>query len=185
MDLKSNGLIFQGTRVAVSVTGMSSDAPATTFLLNIATHNAYFSCRKCTTKGCWVRNLSKDLATVRGGRVTYPDINATLRTDCSFRNRVQIKHHHKNRIRSIIEDFFDDIVKAVVIDPMHCVYIGVKKKLTEIWFNDPFDNMRLSAEQLLEISVFGNGFVNMSRQTSCGNLDPLKIFHAGKQQNIN
>lgn len=55
-----------GTRVAVSVTGMSCDAPATTFLLNIATHNAYYGCRKCTTKGSWVRNVYKDLAPKKG-----------------------------------------------------------------------------------------------------------------------
>lgn len=154
MDLKSRGLTFMGTRVAVSVTGMSCDAPATTFLLNIATHNAYYGCRKCTTKGSWVRNVYKDLAPKRGGRVTYPDIDAILRTDCSFRNRSQIQHHDKNGIRSIIEDIFYDIVKAVVIDPMHCVYIGVHKKLVGIWFNDPFDNVRMSAEQLSKISMF-------------------------------
>ncbi|KAI9554924.1 hypothetical protein GHT06_020204 [Daphnia sinensis] len=137
---------------------MSSDAPATTFLLNISTHNAYYGCRKCTTKGWWVRNLSKDLAPRNGGRVTYPDIDAILRTDCSFRNRSQIQHHDKNGIRSIIEDIFDDIVKAVAINPMHCVYIGVHKKLVGIWFNDPFDNIRMSAEQLLKISIFREWF---------------------------
>lgn len=154
MDLKCRGLIFMGKRVAVSVTGMSSDAPATTFLLNISTHNSYYGCRKCTTKGSWVRNLSNALETVRGGRVTYPEIDAILRTDDSFRNIAQIQHHNKNGIRSLIEDIFDDIVKAVVIDPMHWVYIGVYKKLVGIWFCDPFDYIRLSAGQLLEISMF-------------------------------
>ncbi len=114
---------------------MCSDAPATTFMLNIATHNAYYGCRK-------------------GGRVTYPDVNASLRTDLSFHNRFQIRHHKNNGIRSIDEDLFNDVIKDVVIDPMHCVYIGVYSKIVGIWFNDPFDIMRLKKEQLLEISTY-------------------------------
>lgn len=54
--LKINGLNFDGKNISVSIKGMSCDAPATTFLMNIASHNAYYGCRKCTSKGVWVAN---------------------------------------------------------------------------------------------------------------------------------
>lgn len=155
--LKINGLNFDGKNISVSIKGMSCDAPATTFLMNIASHNAYYGCRKCTSKGVWVANISTSLETKRGGRVTHPDVNASLRTDHSFRQRSQIQHHNKNGVRSVAEDLFEDILKAVVIDPMHCVNIGVYKKMLGIWFNDPFDKIRLKKDDILDISVFRVG----------------------------
>ena len=138
IKIRTTGLSFEGKKILVAMSGMCSDVPATTFMLNIATHNAYYGCLKCVTPGMWVANVFGVTMTRKGGRVTYPDVNASLRTDSSFRNRFQISHQKKNGIRSIGEDFFNDAIKDVVIDPMHFVYICVYRKIVGLWFNDPF-----------------------------------------------
>ena len=38
------------------------------------------------------------------GRVTFPELNAALRTDYSFRKRLQVKHHNDDGRKSLIED---------------------------------------------------------------------------------
>ena len=124
--------MFNGKIVKVSISGLCSDAPATSFVLNIAPHNAYYGCRKCTTKGLWVSNLiTCHTQPKTGGRVTYPELDAPLRTDVSFRQRLQIQHHNKDNRRSIIEDILTNVVDDVCLDYMHIVCIGVyKKKIT-------------------------------------------------------
>lgn len=47
----------------------------------------YFSCSKCIQEGDFVQN-----------RVIFPEINNILRTNNSFKNRVQIEYHTGNFI---------------------------------------------------------------------------------------
>jgi len=92
-------------KLDVVVSGLCCDAPATTFLMDIATHMAYYGCRKCTTRVVWVGNIvTHHTQPKTGGRVTFPELDAPLRTDDSFRKRLQLKHHHKDGGKSIIED---------------------------------------------------------------------------------
>lgn len=84
-----------------------------------------------------------------GGRVTFPDVNAPLRSDTSFRERKNIQHHRTNRIRSVVEDVIDDPTVDVHLDYMHLVCIDSLKKWT------PFDNIPLCPENFLAVSAFG------------------------------
>jgi len=107
---KTGGIVFNGkiviSVVKVSISGLCSDAPATSFALNIAPHNAYYGCSKCTTKGLWVSNLITCHTHPKiGGRFTYPELDAPLRTDVSFRQRLQIQHHNKDSRRSILKTY--------------------------------------------------------------------------------
>jgi hypothetical protein len=67
------------------------------------------------------------------GRVTFPEIVPSLRTDDSFRKRLQLKNHLKDGCKSIIEDVLDDLIELVVWDYMHLVCIGVQKKDLNTW----------------------------------------------------
>nr|CAH0099881.1 unnamed protein product [Daphnia galeata] len=142
--LKISGLQFEGQKINVSVCGMSSDAPAMAYILNIKGHNAFYGCRICTT-----RELSSGLE-----EVTFPEINAPLRSDSSFRKRENIQHHNNNQIRSVVENIIDDLTADVHLDYMHLVCIGCFQKILNVFFCHPFDNIRLSPAASLAISAF-------------------------------
>ncbi len=153
-DLCRRGIQYKGKTVYITISGISCDAPATAFLLNIKNHNAFHACRKCTTRGTWSANISTRTNSKSGGRVVYPELNAKLRTDSSFRDRGNRLHHHKDGRTSIIEEIVDDLVNDVHLDYMHLVCIGSHKKLLNVFFSHPFDNIRLTNKQLSDISEF-------------------------------
>lgn len=45
-QLNQSGIEYGGKTIRVFICGMSSDSPATTFVLNVTTHNAYYGCQK-------------------------------------------------------------------------------------------------------------------------------------------
>ncbi|KAI9565039.1 hypothetical protein GHT06_008784 [Daphnia sinensis] len=158
--LKENGMHFLGKLIRISLWGLSSDSPATTFALCIKSHNAYFGCRKCTTKGCWVQNTVRHHSEPKtGGRVTCPELDAPLRTDFSFRQRLQPEHHDKNGRKSILENVLKDAVNDVVIDYMHLVCIGVHKKQLEEWICGTLDKSKLPKQVIQAMSSYRVGLI--------------------------
>lgn len=122
---------------------MSSDSPATTFVLNIAAHNAYYGSRKCTTKGLWVSNvITSSTRAKTSGRVTFPELCAPLRSDQSLINKLQPHNHKENGKKSIMEDLLVDVVVDVVLDYMHLVCIGVYKNMSNSWISGRMDSFR-------------------------------------------
>ena len=95
-DLKHNGFEFHGTTVTVKILGYVCDAPARAKITYTVTHNAHCGCSKCFTIGQYFKPQGAS-----GGRVTFPELNAPLRTDENFRQRVQ-PQYHKNE-RSVLE----------------------------------------------------------------------------------
>lgn len=89
-----------------------------------------------------------------GGRVTFPEFDAPLRNDYSFRNRLQVAHHHKNGCKSLIEYIIPDLIRDVVLDYMHLVCIGEKKKELNECVNGKFDKHRVSKPAVDEISRY-------------------------------
>nr|CAH8845402.1 unnamed protein product [Trichobilharzia regenti] len=53
-----------------------------------------------------------------------------IRTDDSFRQRMQSSHHRGD---CIFEELNIDMVKCFPLDPMHLVYLGVVRKLVSLW----------------------------------------------------
>ena len=90
-------------------------------------HSAYFACMTCETEGVYISNSNK-----QGGRMTFPEIDSTLRTDESFRLQTQPQHHNG---RSILEMLPISMILNFAIDVMHFVFIGVMRKLLHIWFH--------------------------------------------------
>ena len=120
-------------RFLIEISCVVCDAPARAFVKQIKGHSGYYGCDKCSQKGHWVRKM------------TFPEINAPLRTDSQFSEMTNEEHH------SGISPFSDlplGMVTQFPIDYMHLVCLGVVKRLLWLWIKGP-----LSCRQ-------GQGFVN-------------------------
>ncbi|CAN7976054.1 unnamed protein product [Ixodes persulcatus] len=120
VSLLETGILINGSRVAVRLTQIICDAPAKAYVLSIKSHNGYFSCTKCTTEGKTV-----------GRRLCFPQFDAELRTDQSFRTARQEDHHTGI---TVLQELPIDMVKDVPLEYMHLVLLGVMKKLIFLWF---------------------------------------------------
>ncbi|KAF0745856.1 Uncharacterized protein FWK35_00024025, partial [Aphis craccivora] len=114
------------------------DSPVKAFLLNVKGHNGYFGCSSCTQESRYVQN-----------RMTFPDINAPLRSDESFRNRTNEDYHKGD---SPLELLPIDIVSTVCLDYMHNICLGITKRLVEFWVKGKKD-VRLTEENRKQITV--------------------------------
>jgi hypothetical protein len=82
------------------------------------------------------------------GRMTYPECDATLRTDLSFRLQYNSEHHNG------VSPFCSlpiDMIQFFPIDYMHQVCLGVMKRMLVCWTSGP-KKVRLSCAQKIEIS---------------------------------
>jgi hypothetical protein len=77
--LAEHGLLHQGQVYDVKIIRFPCDAPARSFITASRGHTAKNSCHKCTTHGVYYRKPGK-----KGGRVTYPDMDAALRLHEDF-----------------------------------------------------------------------------------------------------
>lgn len=83
--------------------------------------------------------------------MSFSQIESELRTDFSFRNRLQPEHHHTS---SLLEELPMDLIKDFVkADPLHLFELGIMKKLMAIWIEGkitthfklrPDDKLRLN-----------------------------------------
>jgi len=119
LEVLDNGLTVNGLFFTVNILNFSCDSPAKTFLLNVKGHNAYFGCTLCIEEGTYLEH-----------RMTYPGLDATLRTDESFRSKKDEDYHKGN---SPLVCLPINIINTVVLDYMHNVCLGVVKKLVEFW----------------------------------------------------
>lgn len=117
------------------------------------------------------------------GRVTYPELDAPLRTDSSFRDRTNPVHYNKDGRTSIMENIIVDLVNDVHFYYMHLVCIGSYKKLLLIYFAHPFENIPLTKGQLAEIPVFEFIFKSTSLPSLLGSQERLNMLVVGRQLN--
>lgn len=96
LDLIENGFRNKGTLIRIKILAFCCDAPAMSFLKKVKPFNAYFGCQKCETEGLYVFNTKKE-----GGRVTFPQCDAKLRTDESFRYQQQAEHHFDQQVSNL------------------------------------------------------------------------------------
>ena len=101
------------------------DAPCRASIKRIVYFSGYSSCERCTVKGTYI-----------GGHVALDDLSCPRRTADSFRNRVDEAHHKQMEI-TLLEKFGINMVDQFVIDHMHCVFIGVTKRLISRWMQSP------------------------------------------------
>ena len=88
-------------------------------------HAGYNSCERCQQKGKRVRN-----------HTVFLKEDAPLRNNHNFKNRHDPQHHKQHELTKL-ELFGIDHVTQFVLDHMHCVYLGVVKRLVKRWKKSP------------------------------------------------
>ncbi|KAL0149593.1 hypothetical protein M9458_055120, partial [Cirrhinus mrigala] len=139
-DILLNGLQTDRGHLGVRLRCISCDAPAKALVKCTKQYSGYFGCDKCTQKGFW-----------DGRRVIYPEMkNVTLRTDASFREQLQEKHHQSFGVSPFCM-LPIDMIQQFPADYMHQCCLGVMQKLIVLWLCGKLST-RLSSGQVREIS---------------------------------
>ena len=131
------GFTFQHTLRNIKMQCFICDAPAKAMIKGIKQFNGYFGCDKCTQEGTFE------------GRMTYQEIDSSLRTDESFRNIIQEQHHN---VLTPILKLPIDMVTSFPADYMHVCCLGVMKKMLLLWMRGE-RRVKLSAQQKNMISL--------------------------------
>lgn len=80
----------------------------------------------------------------------FPEVNATLRNDESFRGRHQPEHHLGYSPLEAISNF--KMVEQIPLDYMHLICLGIVRKLIKLWLKGNF-SYRLSGRQVDSFSA--------------------------------
>lgn len=133
----AEGLYLDGVHVSIAVHSFVCDTPARAMVKSTKGHGGYFGCDKCETEGEW------------HGKVTFPDTDASRRTDVRF-NEMANEEHHLGQ--SVFCDLPIGMVTCFPLDYMHLVCLGVMKRLLLCWLKGP-PNTRLCARSVEKLSL--------------------------------
>jgi hypothetical protein len=114
-----DGLVVGGKKYTILLKSVIADAPARAFLKCVKMHNSYFGCDRCTAKGAWIE-----------GRVTYPELDAPLRTNIGFSQNQYTEHQCGI---SPLNDICPELVTRCSLDYMHLVCLGVVRRMCNFW----------------------------------------------------
>lgn len=114
-----NGVTVSDKKYNIKLKAIICDAPARAFVAYIKGHSGYFGCGKCTQEGEFIKN-----------RICFPNLNSPIRTDTSFRCRLQEDHHTGT---SILESIDFGMVSQIPFEYMHLVCLGVVRKIFNLW----------------------------------------------------
>jgi hypothetical protein len=135
VSLTIHGIQFMDLRMPVTLVGLICDAPARSFITGIKGHSGYFGCGKCVQEGDHIK-----------GRVCFPDIAAPLRSDLSFLEKTQPKHHTATSDLERIPGF--GMVSQVPYEYMHLTCLGVMRKLILQWMRSKDLAVRLRSTKI-------------------------------------
>ncbi|XP_047146070.1 uncharacterized protein LOC105843291 [Hydra vulgaris] len=131
-NLMANGIIDNnGKIIQVKTKYFICDAPAKALIKGTVHYNGRYGCDYCDVEGTY------------DGRMMFL-CTGTQRTDKTFREKTQKKHH---KYISVLELLEVDMVQQFPPDVMHCVDLGCTKKLLLIWKEGPIP-LRLSSGQI-------------------------------------
>lgn len=136
LELQLNGITLNGQVYKISIQAFVCDSPARAFIKQVKSHSGYSACEKCTCRGVWE------------GKITFPTLDAPLRTDESFNNESDEDHHiGPNPLKQLSLG----MVSQFPLDYMHLVCLGVMRRLLMLWMKGPL-NTRLGPQVKLQIS---------------------------------
>lgn len=159
-DLTLNG--FNG--IPFKIRYVICDAPARAIVKGIVQFNGYYGCDFCDIRGVYDKAV---LFLYKGN----------LRTNESFRKKDNPKHHKSD---SLFLKLDIDMVNQFPLDVMHCVDLGVTKRLL-LWWKEGSKKARLSSGQLRRISDMNQAIRNhfpSSFNRKPRRLDELKHWKA-------
>ena len=119
--LMKDGLIYMEHAFRILVSSVICDSPAKAFIKNVKQYSGYHGCDKCSQNGVWE------------GKMTYPEVDAELRSDSDF-ERMSDEDHHKGP-SPLVGTI--GMVSKFPIDYMHLVCLGVMKRLILMWLKGP------------------------------------------------
>lgn len=132
-DLKINKLKITNHKfIDIECRSFCCDAPARAYVKATMSFNSYHGCDKCTVKGRFVR------------RMVFLDSSAPLRQDADF---LDGKYGNYHKSVSPICALGVGMVSSFPVDYMHCVCLGVMRKLLFLW-RDGSRLYRLTPEKL-------------------------------------
>lgn len=140
------------------------DAPARSLVKGTIQFNGRYGCDFCDVRGDF------------DGRMMFLYEGAP-RTDETFRQQTNPEHHKHS---SAFLDLNIDMVQQFPIDPMHCVDLGVVKRLMVVWKEGPLPQ-RLSAGQIQMIGDYHQSirkFIPSEFSRKPRSLDELKMWKA-------
>ncbi|XP_022160042.1 uncharacterized protein LOC111026297 [Myzus persicae] len=126
-----DGFFFDNKKIHVEIRALICDAPAKSFVLNTKGHTGKVSCVRCQNVGKWVTD-----------RVCFTEVGSPSRTHNDFMNYKDPIFHNGKTILTELPNF--DLVKSIPFDYMHCVCIGVMKKLLLFWIGAPKHKQNMS-----------------------------------------
>lgn len=138
--LIQSGVQIKDCTYQFDIKGFICDVPARSFILCTKGHSGYYSCFKCNIEGSYLN-----------GRVCFPSLNYTLRTDSDFKTKIQEEHHVGNSILVELPNL--NMINSFPADPMHLLYLGVTKKIITLWCSGN-PTYRLSINQIEKIASF-------------------------------
>lgn len=129
---------FNGSPLKLKLNNTILDLPARSSVCRIIGHCGRNACPFCHVQGTQLKT-----------RYLLLDTEAALRTNLECRAQIDPKH---NKNRSEFERISDlDMIQAFPLDYLHCVLLGVVKRLLDIWFGHkgictPSTKARVSAK---------------------------------------
>ncbi|XP_050519447.1 uncharacterized protein LOC126893377 [Diabrotica virgifera virgifera] len=144
----------QNQHMALKTNAFICDTPARAFIRCTVSHNAYYSCLKCSVKGWYDK---------KGRHISFPQTNCNLRTDASFRSKSDPEHHQKDKnqdkhndalIPSPLERLPIDMVRDfVVADSLHLIDLGLVKRCLSGWVHGSYNfKEKLFSPQITSIN---------------------------------
>ncbi|XP_035707120.1 uncharacterized protein LOC118435320 [Folsomia candida] len=133
--LELGGFWFNNIKYEFRISKLLADAPARSFIKSSRNHNSYHGCEKCTEDGEYF------------GRVVYPSVNYSKRSDEDFKNQIDSLHHTST---SIFNELDFGMVSQVPLDYLHLVCLGVVRKLLRQWVKGDLP-YRLRSQKTLQI----------------------------------
>ncbi|XP_036151365.1 uncharacterized protein LOC114255611 isoform X1 [Monomorium pharaonis] len=140
-EICENGIYINNRHIQCRIEALICDAPAKSFVLHVKGHSGYSSCTKCITEGEYIKN-----------RIYFPQTDAPLRTDENFLQKVDDNYHDPDVTCSLLRIPHFQPVTNVPLDPMHLLYLGIMRKLINLWLNGDL-HYRLPHRAVKEIST--------------------------------
>lgn len=135
--VKVRGIVICGT----------CDSPARSLFLNTKQFNSKFGCPKCKIQ---TKKLRKNL------RVYPHQDELNLRTSSETEKFAAKAHKKKKPVfgvkgPSVLSKITHDFIRTMTLDAMHCVFLGVVKRLLFLWFHSKFHGKSWSLSKFIKV----------------------------------
>ncbi|CAD6208892.1 GSCOCG00012762001-RA-CDS, partial [Cotesia congregata] len=136
-NLNTTGFNYKNRHFNVVIRAVICDSPARSFVTCTKLHNGYYGCGKCREEGDY-----------KDHRMLFLNVNAPLRTDQNFIDRIDEEHHIG---QSPFEEASIGMASQFPIDYIHNCCLGVMKKILVTFVKGPHAH-KWSAKQIEKIS---------------------------------